>query len=182
MRNSQTNCEDFPDPPIVYYRSLGLVGGDLCDSTSKRNKMSMIELWQTSCDPSTRDFRNEMSSRNPFLKMYADLGLSHICAILDSNNLARVSRNITSIIEQDNESKDFHTVLTNFARKICVSFSEKYGPSGTKYINNDFLVVVDMPPGHLPPPFLWHLPPPIFVYLPPRQLPPLKFYFNFSFV
>ena len=51
-------------------------------------------------------------------------------------------------------------------------------------------VVVDMPPGHLPPPFLWHLPPlflwhlppPIFVYLPPRQLPPLKFYFNFSFV
>ena len=52
------------------------------------------------------------------------------------------------------------------------------------------MVVVHMPPGHLPPPFLWHLPPlflwhlppPIFVHLPPGQLPPLKFYFNFLFV
>ena len=48
-------------------------------------------------------------------------------------------------------------------------------------------VVVDMPPGHLPPPFLWHLPPlflwhlppPTFVHLPPGQLPPLNFFFIF---
>ena len=138
MRNSQSNFEDLPDPPI-YYRSLGLIGGDFCDSIRNRNKMSMMELWQTSCDTSNRDFRNEMSSRNPFMKKYADLGLSHICAILDSNNLPKESRNLTSISEQDNESKNFHSVLTNFAKKICVSFSEKHGPSGSKYINNDFL-------------------------------------------
>ena len=138
VRNSQTNYEDLPDPPI-YYRSLGLVGGDFCDYISKRNKMSMIDLWQTSCDPSTRDFSKEMSSRNPFMKKYADLGLSHICAILDSNNLPRESRNLTSIVEQDNESKNFHSVLANFVKTICVSFSEKHGPSGSKYINNDFL-------------------------------------------
>ena len=117
MRNSQSNFEDLPDPPI-YYRSLGLVGGDFCDSISNRNKMSMMELWQTSCDPSTRNFRKEMSSRNPFLKKYADLGLSHICAILDSNSLPRESRNLTSIVEQDDESKDFHSVLANFAKTI----------------------------------------------------------------
>ena len=48
-------------------------------------------------------------------------------------------------------------------------------------------VVVDMPPGHLPPPFLWHLPPlflwhlppPTFVHLPPGQLPPLNFFLIF---
>ena len=98
-----------------------------------------MELWQTSCDPYNRDFRKEMSSRNPFMKKYVDLGLSHICAILDSNNLPKESRNLTSISEQDNESKNFHSVLTNFAKKICLSFSEKHGPSGSKYINNDFL-------------------------------------------
>ena len=46
-----------------------------------------------------------------------------------------------------------------------------------------FGVVLHLPPGHLPPPFLWHLPPlflwhlppPTFVHLPPGQLPPLKF-------
>ena len=99
----------------------------------------MMELWQTSCDPNNRDFRKEMSSRNPFMKKYVDLGLSHICAILDPNSLPRESRNLTSIVEQDDESKNFHSVLTNFAKKICVSFSEKHGPSGSKYINNDFL-------------------------------------------
>ena len=88
VRNSQSNFEDLPDPPM-YYRSLSLVGGDFCDSIRNRNKMSMMKLWQTSCEPSTPDFRNEMSARNPFMKKYADLGLSNICAIIDSNNLPK---------------------------------------------------------------------------------------------
>ena len=77
VRNSQSNFDDLPDPPM-YYRSLSLVGGDFCDSIRNRNKRSMMKLWQTSCEPSTRDFRNEMSARNPFMLKYADLGLSHI--------------------------------------------------------------------------------------------------------
>ena len=48
-------------------------------------------------------------------------------------------------------------------------------------------VVLHLPPGHLPPPFLWHLPPlflwhlppPTFVHLPPGQLPPLNFFLIF---
>ena len=48
-------------------------------------------------------------------------------------------------------------------------------------------IVLHLPPGHLPPPFLWHLPPlflwylppPTFVHLPPGQLPPLKFFLIF---
>ena len=106
----------------MYYRSLSLVGGDFCDSIRSRNKMSMMKLWQTSCEPSTRDFRNEMSARNPFIKKYADLGLSHICAIIDVNNLPKESRNLISISNHDDESKNFHSTLTNFAKKICVSF------------------------------------------------------------
>ena len=117
MRNSLTNYEDRPDPPI-HYRSLGLVGGDYCDYISKRNKMSMTELWQSSCDPNNRDFGKEMSSRNPFLTKYVDLGLYHICAILDSNGQPRESSNLTSIVEQDDESKNFHSVLANFAKTI----------------------------------------------------------------
>ena len=101
--------------------------------------MSMMELWQSSCDPNTRDFKNEMSSRNPLLKRYADFGLTHICAILDSNNIPRESRNLNSICEQNDECKNFHNTLTSFAKKICDSFYEKHGPSGSKYINNEFL-------------------------------------------
>ena len=48
-------------------------------------------------------------------------------------------------------------------------------------------IVLHLPPGHLPPPFLWHLPPlflwhlppPTFVHLPPGQLPPLNFFLIF---
>ena len=40
-------------------------------------------------------------------------------------------------------------------------------------------VVLHLPPGHLPTPFLWHLPPPTFVHLPPGQLPPLNFFLIF---
>ena len=110
VRNSQTNLEDLPDPPI-YYRSLSLVGSDFCDSIRNRNKMSMMELWQSSCDPNTRDFKNEMSARNPLLKRYADFGLTHICAILDSSNIPRESRNLNSICEQNDECKNFHNNL-----------------------------------------------------------------------
>ena len=74
VRN-QTNQEDLPDPPI-HYRSLGLVGGDYCNHVSKQNKMTMTELWQSSCDPNNRDFGKEMSARNPFLKSYVNLGLA----------------------------------------------------------------------------------------------------------
>ena len=121
VRNSQSNFEDLPDPPL-YYRSLGLVGGDYCESIKNRNKMSMMKLWETSCEPSVRDFKNEMSARNPFMEKYADLGLSQVCAIINTNNLPRESRNLISIRDHDDESKHFHNVLTNFAKKICVSF------------------------------------------------------------
>merc|ERR1712240_823279 len=40
MRNSQTNLEDLPDPPI-HYRSIGFVGGSYCDYIRKRNNMTM---------------------------------------------------------------------------------------------------------------------------------------------
>ena len=58
---------------------------------------------------------------------------------INTNNLPRESRNIISIRDHDDECKQFHNVLTNFAKRICVSFFEKYGPSGSKYINNDFI-------------------------------------------
>jgi hypothetical protein len=80
-----------------------------------------------------------MSARNPFLKSYVNLGLAQICAILDLNSQPRESTNLKSIIEQDDASRNFHDKLTDFAKTICVSFSEKYGPSGSKYISNDFL-------------------------------------------
>ena len=118
VRNSQSNFEEKPDPPLSY-RSIGLVGGEYCESIKIRNNMSMMELWESSCGPSVRDFQGEISARNPFLKKYADLGISHICALLDSNNLPRESRNILSIREHDDESRQFHNVLTSFAKRIC---------------------------------------------------------------
>ena len=101
--------------------------------------MTMTELWQSSCDPNNRDFGKEMSARNPFLKSYVNLGLAQICAILDPNSQPRESKNLSSIVEQNDESRNFHDMLANFAKTICVSFSEKHGPSGSKYISNDFL-------------------------------------------
>ena len=92
----------------------------------------MMDLWESSCEPSVRDFQGEISARNPFLNKYADLGISHICALLDSNNLPRESRNILSIREHDDESRHFHNVLTNFAKCICDNLCEKYGPSNSK--------------------------------------------------
>ena len=44
-----------------------------------------------------------------------------------------------SIRDHDDESKQFHNVLTSFAKRICVSLFEKYGPANSKYINNDFI-------------------------------------------
>merc|ERR1711873_234546 len=76
MRNSKTNQEDLPDPPLIHYRSLGIVGGSYCDHVRKRNNMSLSELWRSSCNSSNHDFINEMSARNPFLKMYVNLGLA----------------------------------------------------------------------------------------------------------
>merc|ERR1712012_416931 len=140
MRNSQTTQEDLPDPPLIHYRSLGLVGGSYCDHVRKRNNMSLSELWRSSCNSSNYDFTNEMSARNPFLKMYVNLGLAQICAILDHNNQPRKSINLSSIIDQNDESKVFHDKLTNFAKTICDNFSKKFGPPGQKYIKNDFLV------------------------------------------
>merc|ERR1712240_536449 len=138
MRNSQTNLEDLPDLPI-HYRSIGLVGGSYCNYVRKRNNMTMSELWRSSCDSNNRDFVNEMSARNPFLKSYVNLGLAQICAILDPINQPREFTNLLSIIDQDDTSRNFHDKLTNFAKTICVNFSRKYGPSGQKYIGNDFL-------------------------------------------
>ena len=101
--------------------------------------ISTLITRNSSCEPSVRDFQGEISARNPFLKKYADLGITHICALLDSNNSPRESRNILSIREHDDESRQFHNVLTNFAKRICDNLCEKYGPSSSKYINNDFI-------------------------------------------
>ena len=138
VRNSQSNFEDKPDPPLNY-RSMGIVGGEYCESIKTRNKMSMMKLWESSCGRGVRDFQGEISARNPFLKKYADFGISQICALLNTNNLPRESRNIISIRDHDDESKQFHNVLTSFAKRICDSLFEMYGPAISKYINNDFI-------------------------------------------
>ena len=104
----------------------------------------MMELWESSCGPSVRDFQGEISARNPFLKKYADLGISHICALLDSNNLPRESRNILSIRDHNDESRQFHNVLTSFAKRICDNLCEMYGPANSKYINNDFITWINI--------------------------------------
>ena len=54
VRNSQSNFEDKPDPPL-YYRSMGLVGGEYCESITTRNKLSMMKLWDSSCGHSSRE-------------------------------------------------------------------------------------------------------------------------------
>ena len=123
-RNSQTNLEDLPDPPI-HYRSIGLVGSSYCDYVRKRNKMTMSELWRSSCTSNNHDFENEMSARNPFLKNYVNLGLAQICSILDPNNQPRESTNLSSIIDQNDASRNFHDKLTDFGKTICAGFSEK---------------------------------------------------------
>merc|ERR1712116_33110 len=41
MRNSQTNLEHLPDPPLIHYRSIGLVRGIYCDYVRKRNNMTL---------------------------------------------------------------------------------------------------------------------------------------------
>ena len=104
----------------------------------------MMDLWESSCEPSVRDFQGEISARNPFMKKYADLGISHICALLDSNNLPRESRNIISIRDHDDESRQFHNVLTSFAKRICDNLCETYGPTNSKYINNDFITWINI--------------------------------------
>ena len=48
VRNSQSNFEDKPDPPLNY-RSIGIVGGEYCEAIKIRNKMSMMKLWESSC-------------------------------------------------------------------------------------------------------------------------------------
>ena len=88
VRNSQSNFEDKPDPPL-FYRSMGIVGGEYCESIKIRNNMSMMKLWESSCGRGVRDFQGEISARNPFLKKYADFGISQICALLNSNNLPK---------------------------------------------------------------------------------------------
>ena len=84
VRNSQSNFEDKPDPPL-YYRSMGLVGGEYCESITTRNKLSMMKLWESSCGHSNRDFQGEISARNPLLEKYADLGIYQICALVSTN-------------------------------------------------------------------------------------------------
>ena len=104
----------------------------------------MMKLWESSCQRGVRDFQGEISARNPFLTKYADLGISQICAFVNANNLPRESRNILSIRDHNDESKQFHNVLTNFAKRVCVSLFETYGPANSKYINNDFITWINI--------------------------------------
>ena len=53
--------------------------------------------------------------------------------------MPRESRNILSIRDHDDESRQFHNVQTSFAKRICDSLFEMYGPAISKYINNDFI-------------------------------------------
>ena len=98
----------------------------------------MMKLWESSCGRDVRDFQGEISARNPCLEKYADFGIS-ICALLNTNNSPRESRNILSIRDHDNESRQFHNVLTNFAKHICDSLFEMHGPANSNYVNNDFI-------------------------------------------
>ena len=61
MRNSQSNFEDKPDPPLNY-RSMGIVGSEYCEAIKIRNKMSMMTLWESSCEGNDRDFHGEISA------------------------------------------------------------------------------------------------------------------------
>ena len=61
VRNSQSNMEDAPDPP-VNYRSMGIVGSKYCETTKRRNQMSMMALWKSSCNENERDFHGEISA------------------------------------------------------------------------------------------------------------------------
>ena len=72
---------------------------------------------------------------------------------------------------------------------FCPSLTANRFPGQFEFSNLATIawVVLHLPPGHLPPPFLWHLPPlflwhlppPTFVHLPPGQLPPLIFFLIF---
>ena len=58
--------------------------------------------------------------------------------------IARNTRNILLIREHDDESRQFHNVLTNFAKRICDNLCEKYGPTNSKYINNNFITWINI--------------------------------------
>ena len=65
--------EDGSDPPLSY-RSMGIDGSEYCETIKIRNKMSMMKLWESSCDGNDRDFYGEISARNPCLKNTLILG------------------------------------------------------------------------------------------------------------
>ena len=99
----------------------------------------MMTLWKSSCNGNKRDFHGEISARNPYLKKYADLGISQICSLLNTNNSPRESQNILSIRDHDDDSKQFHKVLTDFSKHICDILFELHGPANSRYVNNDFI-------------------------------------------
>ena len=41
-------------------------------------------------------------------------------------------------------SFQFHNVLTSFAKRICDNLCEIYGPTNSKYINNDFITWINI--------------------------------------
>ena len=76
VRNSQSNMEECPDPHN--YKSMGVIGTRFCGEIKKRNQLSMMTLWDKSCNKDMRDFHGEFSARNSNLEKYADLGISQI--------------------------------------------------------------------------------------------------------
>ena len=67
------------------------------------------------------------------------MGISQICSLLNTNNSPRESQNILSIRDHDDDSRQFHKVLTDFSKHSCDILFELHGPASSRYVNNDFL-------------------------------------------
>ena len=67
------------------------------------------------------------------------MGISQICSLLNTNNSPRESQNILSIRDHDDDSRQFHKVLTDFSKHSCDILFELHGPTSSRYVNNDFL-------------------------------------------
>ena len=142
----QSNMEECPDPHN--YRSMGVIGSRFCAEIKKRNQLSMMTLWDKSCNKDVRDFHGEFSARNTNLERYADLGISQIFSLLDSSNSPRESQIILVIKNFDDTCKSFYEKLMTFTKHICDTLFESIGPASPRYANNDFLSWMNVNASH----------------------------------
>ena len=147
VRNSQSNMEECPDPHN--YRSVGVIGSRFCGEIKRRNQLSMMTLWDKSCNKDVRDFHGEFPARNSYLEKYADLGIFHIFSLLDRSNSPRESQSILVIRNCDDTSKSFHEKLTTFTKHICDTLFESIGPASPSCANNDFLSWMNVNASHI---------------------------------